>query len=139
MIYDILQVQGDTVRYELELCGRLTIVGGDSGTGKSFLSTLVSNQKMNEKTMQNVSIFSYKSGITLAEFLTVMQGKRHLLIIDNYDAFASRKAAELIAGDEVNQYLIFARYARFLPVSKYNYRELLEQDGMITLAKGKTA
>lgn len=139
MIYDILQVQGDTVRYELELCGRLTIVGGDSGTGKSFLSTLVSNQKMNEKTMQNVSIFSYKSGITLAEFLTVMQGKRHLLIIDNYDAFASRKAAELIAGDEVNQYLIFARYARFLSVSKYNYRELLEQDGMITLAKGKTA
>ena len=56
----------------------------------------------------------------MTEFLTVMQGKKRLLMIDNYDAFASREAAELIAGDEVDQYLNFAHYARFLPVSKYN-------------------
>lgn len=53
MIYDILQVQGDTVRYELELCGRLTIVGADSGTGKSFLLTLVSKYSYRELMEQN--------------------------------------------------------------------------------------
>ncbi len=45
------------MRYELELCGRLTIVGGGSGIGKSFLLTLISNQKMNENTTQDVAFF----------------------------------------------------------------------------------
>lgn len=47
----------------------------------------------------------------MTEFLTVMQGKKRLLMIDNYDAFASREAAELVASDEVDQYLNFAHYA----------------------------
>ena len=55
--------------------------------------------------------FPYKSGISMTEFLTVMQGKKRLLMIDNYNAFAGREAAELIASDEVDQYLNFAHYA----------------------------
>jgi len=52
----LMNINGEMAQYYknyLKLCGRLTIVGGDSGTGKSFLLTLVSKYNYRELMKQN--------------------------------------------------------------------------------------
>lgn len=137
LVYENLMITANAVIYQLDFTNKLTIIGGDSGIGKTFLTYVIKNMQLNEKQLKNISIFSYQTGIQLEEFLTVLAEKGHMLIIDNYDAFVTKKAAELIQNDKKNQYMIFARNARFLPVDRYTYAEFIKEKNIISFKRGE--
>lgn len=60
MIYKSVIFKADLFSYNLEFDDRITLVGGDSGTGKTFLYGMLGDIRLTEE-YNAIKLFNYKS------------------------------------------------------------------------------
>lgn len=136
MIYSELRVETvNGYKFNLELRGHITLVGGDSASGKTFLVRAIKAKKFNtgiignsyESDIRNVIIYDFTTGIN-EKLLENLSGK--LIIIDNADIIVSQTLADYIKADLKNQYLVFSRDSVDYHITP-NYRATMMKDGNV--------
>ena len=94
MIYKGIIFKADPFSYNLEFDDRITLVGGDSGTGKTFLYGLLKDIRLTEE-YNAIKLFNYKSD----DFLeAIKQCRNNFIVIDN---------ADCLINDDVRRFINF--------------------------------
>jgi hypothetical protein len=104
MDYSIKFKAGDT-SYNLEFNGRISKIGGDSGTGKTFFADCLAHYCIAKGMVGKVTLFNYTNIYTPSS----AGGSGRILIIDNADVMLGSRDIKAINNDKENQYIIFSR------------------------------
>lgn len=129
MIYKNITFKADPFSYELIFDDRITLVGGDSGTGKTVLYELLEDLKLTEK-YKAIKLFNYKSD----DFLeTIKQCRNNFIVIDNADILINDDVRRFINFEFTNQYMLFLRNCDGLNVSDKSFKVMQLKDNRITL------
>ena len=98
------------LNFEIELEKRITIISGDSATGKSLLyKTIEAHEGLNSKD-KFLTINHRNTGLTSVGFRDMLRGlKDKIIIIDNSDIILNDSMKEFINYDEDNKYIILGR------------------------------
>jgi len=131
MIYRNIEFEASPFKYHLEFTGRITLVRGDSATGKTYLYQMLEDLKQLEQ-YQAVKLFNYKSD-DFHERLKICQNK--FIVIDNADTILDDEDKRFINFEISNQYLLFLRNCDGLNVSADSFTILQEEDHYISLRK----
>ena len=94
MIYKNIAFKADPFSYDLVFDDRITLVGGDSGTGKTVLYEILEDLRLTDG-YKRIKLFNYKSDKFLE---SIKQCKDSFIIIDNADILIDddiRKLASL--------------------------------------------
>ena len=138
----ICQINFETpqVEFEVELRGYITILEGESNTGKSFLlkslyQTYLDNPKSFERyKIEGVFYYNCQSKVTDL-FSDVKRQRNSLFLIDNADSFLisqkEYKAIEYIRYDCYNQYLIVSRLGAIFYVTPNHFAKLKREGNKI--------
>jgi len=118
------------VSVSVPLLDLVTIIGGDSSTGKSFIKDTV-QEYYNDAEKAVIEVFDYKRPIDIAVLRAL---KDRLIIIDNADILLSGNEAvcQHISADKDNKYLLFMRGENGIDVSIDNYAELHQEGKKLT-------
>ena len=81
MIYKNVRFKADPFSYDLEFDDRITLVGGDSGTGKTVLYEMLEDLRFTDE-YKRIKLFNYKSDNLLE---TLKQCRGNFIVIDNAD------------------------------------------------------
>ena len=81
MIYKNVRFKADPFSYDLEFDDRITLVGGDSGTGKTVLYEMLEDIRLTDE-YKAIKLFNYKSE-NMKESL--MKCRDCFIVIDNAD------------------------------------------------------
>lgn len=108
------------VEVEIHLKDKLTLVGGDSGVGKTFIYNLLLNRcKINEFKCEYLFI---DRSFTADRIRYLIDGCcDNLIVIDNTEIILDREIKRNISRDKRNQYIIFTHsIAGFWGITKKN-------------------
>lgn len=78
MIYNLIEFQSAPFSYQLKFWDRITLVGGDSATGKTYLYQLLEDLKLTEE-YNAIKLFNYKS----EDFHNELKKCKNKFVIDN--------------------------------------------------------
>ena len=79
MIYKNITFKADPFSYDLEFEDRITLVGGDSGTGKTVLYEMLEDIRLTDE-YKTIKLFNYKSD----DFLKAIKKCRDsFIVVDN--------------------------------------------------------
>lgn len=131
MIYKTIQFETAPFSYSLEFLDRITLVRGDSATGKTYLYQMLEDLKLTER-YQDIRLFNYKSE-DFHNSLKRCRGK--FVVIDNADLLLNAEDRKFINFETGNQYLLFARNCDGLNLSADSFTVLIEADDHVTLKK----
>ncbi len=131
---NILAFKND-MSYDLHFKGDITIVTGNSGTGKTYLVDFIAklkkalDKKSSKYSADNIFILDIEN----LSKLKSQSGK--LIIIDRADVLLQGKewVVDFINHDLNNKYLIFARGNLGIEVSPNHYATFVNSDDCITL------
>lgn len=129
MIYKNIIFKADPFSYELIFDDRITLVGGDSGTGKTVLYELLEDLKLTEQ-YKAIKLFNYKSDNFLE---TIKQCRNNFIVIDNADILINDDVRRFINFEFTNQYMLFLRNCDGLNVSDKSFKVMQLKDNRITL------
>ena len=129
MIYKNITFQAAPFFYELSFDDRITLVGGDSGTGKTVLYEMLEDLKLTDE-YHAIKLFNYKSQ-ELAENLK--KCRNNFIVIDNADILINDDIRKFINFETSNQYMLFLRNCDGLNVSDKSFKELKMENNRITL------
>lgn len=131
MIYDFIEFRAEPFFYFLSFADRITLVRGDSATGKTFLYQMLEDLKMT-KEYQKIKLFNYKS----EEFHSNLKKCRDkFVVIDNADLLLDDADRKFINFDSSNQYMLFARNCDGLNLSAGSFMILEETDYKVSLRR----
>ena len=129
MIYKNIKFKADPFSYDLELEDRITLVGGDSATGKTVLYEMLEDLRLTEE-YRAIKLFNYKSD----NFLEALrQCRDSFIVIDNADILINDEVRQFINFEFSNQYLLFLRNCDGLNVSDRSFKVLKLDGNRITL------
>ena len=129
MIYKSITFKADPFLYDLELDDRITLVGGDSGTGKTVLYEMLEDIRLTDE-YSSIKLFNYKSD----DFLeAIKQCRDSFIVIDNADILMNDDIRRFINFEFSNQYMLFLRNCDGLNVSDKSFKVLKLVDNKITL------
>ncbi len=103
MIYKNITFKADPFSYDLEFDDRITLVGGDSGTGKTVLYEMLEDIRLTEE-YNAIKLFNYKSDNFLE---AVKRCKNSFIVIDNADNLMNDEVRRFINFELSNQYMLF--------------------------------
>ena len=129
MIYNRITFKADPFSYDLVFEDRITLVGGDSGTGKTVLYEMFEDLRQTEE-FKAIKLFNYKSD-NVAEQLK--QCKNNFIVIDNADIMMDDEVRKFINFEFSNQYMLFLRNCDGLNVSDKSFKIMKFEDNKITL------
>lgn len=129
MIYKNITFQAAPFSYELFFDDRITLVDGDSGTGKTVLYEMLEDLKLTDK-YNAIKLFNYKSE-DLTENLE--KCRNNFIVIDNADILINDDIRKFINFELSNQYMLFLRNCDGLNVSDKSFKELKLENNRITL------
>ena len=129
MIYKSITFKADPFLYDLELDDRITLVGGDSGTGKTVLYEMLEDIRLTEE-YNAIKLFNYKSDNFLE---AVKRCKNSFIVIDNADYLINDDVRKFINFELSNQYMLFLRNCDGLNVSDKSFKVLKFDNNRITL------
>ena len=129
MIYKNIKFKADPFSYDLEFDDRITLVGGDSATGKTVLYEILEDLRLTEE-YRNIKLFNYKSD-NFSESL--MQCRGSFIVIDNADILINNEIRRFINFELSNQYMLFLRNCDGLNVSDKSFKVLKQDNNRITL------
>ncbi len=132
MIYKNITFKADPFTYDLSFEDRITLVGGDSGTGKTVLYEMLEDLKLTEK-YSAIKLFNYKSD-SLGENL--IKCKNNFIVMDNADILIDDDIRKFINFEFSNQYMLFSRNCDGLNVSNMSFK-VLEQNGDVITLEGE--
>ena len=105
MIYRDIRFKADPFLYELHFDDRITLVGGDSGTGKTVLYEMLEDLKLT-KEYHAIKLFNYKSDSLVAQ---LKKCRNNFIVIDNADILMTDDIRRFINFEFSNQYMLFSR------------------------------
>ena len=129
MIYKNITFKADPFSYDLVFDDRITLVGGDSGTGKTVLYEILEDLRLTDQ-YKAIKMFNYKSDNLLE---AVKQCKDNFIVIDNADILINDEIRRFINFEFSNQYMLFLRNSDGLNVSDKSFKVLKLEDNRITL------
>ena len=129
MIYKNITFRAAPFSYDLLFDDRITLVGGDSGTGKTVLYEILEDLRLTEK-YKDIKLFNYKSDNLLE---SIKQCKNSFIVIDNADILINDDIRRFINFEFSNQYLLFIRNCDGLNVSDKSFKVLKLDNNKITL------
>ena len=113
MIYKNIMFKADPFSYDLEFDDRITLVGGDSGTGKTVLYEMLEDLRLTDG-YNAIKLFNYKSD----NFgKAIKQCKDSFIVVDNADYLINDDVRRFINFELSNQYMLFLRNCDGLNVS----------------------
>ena len=132
------------IHFNLQLRPRITVIKGDSATGKSLLWKTIENIKYTEKDITseqvaaNIELINRRTDVTKIEQYLASMGK--LIIIDNADLLfrEDHSYSENIASSTGNHFLIFSRDTADLGVTPNHYGEFLMNGKTISVSYAYT-
>ena len=129
MIYKSISFIADPFLYDLQFDDRITLVGGDSGTGKTILYEMLEDMRLTDE-YKAIKLFNYKSDdFTRA----VKQCRDNFIVIDNADSLITDEIRKFINFEVSNQYMLFLRNCDGLNVSDKSFKVLGFSNNHITL------
>ena len=129
MIYNKIVFQADPFSYNLVFDDRITLVGGDSGTGKTVLYDILEDLRQTEA-YNAIKLFNYKSEDVLGK---LKQCRNNFIVIDNADILMDDEMRRFINFEFSNQYMLFLRNCDGLNVSDKSFKIMKFENNMITL------
>lgn len=131
MIYRTIEFQANSYVYKLDFNSRITLVRGDSATGKTYLYQILEDVKQLEK-YRAIRLFNYKSD-DFHDSLKICRNK--FIVIDNADTILDEEDRKFINFEKSNQYLLFLRNCDGLNVSADSFTILKEEKHHVSLQK----
>ena len=129
MIYKNIAFKADPFSYNLEFDDRITLVGGDSGTGKTVLYEMLEDIRLTDE-YKAIKLFNYKSDNFQDE---IKQCRNKFIVIDNADNLINNEIRRFINFEPSNQYMLFLRNCDGLNVSDKSFKVLKVDNNRITL------
>ena len=129
MIYKNITFKADPFSYDLEFDDRITLVGGDSGTGKTVLYEMLEDIRLTD-VYRAIKLFNYKSD-DFSE--SIRQCRDRFIVVDNADTLIDDDVRRFINFEPSNQYMLFLRNSDGLNVSDKSFKVLKFDDNRITL------
>lgn len=129
MIYKNIIFKADPFSYDLAFEDRITLVGGDSGTGKTVLYEILEDLRLTDQ-YKAMKLFNYKSD-HFSE--SVKQCRDNFIVIDNADILIDDEVRKFINFEFSNQYMLFLRNCDGLNVSDKSFKVLKFDKNRITL------
>lgn len=131
MIYETICFKASPFCYNLILYDRITLVRGNSATGKTYLYQMLEDLKMTEE-YHAMKLFNYKTD----DFHTNLKKCRDkFIVIDNADLLLDDEDRQFMNFEASNQYLLFARNCDGLNLSEESFMLLKESDYNVSLEK----
>ena len=129
MIYKNIIFKAAPFSYDLVFDDRITLVGGDSGTGKTVLYEMLEDLRLTDE-YQAIKLFNYKSDALLE---SMQQCRGRFIVIDNADILIDDEVRKFINFEFSNQYMLFLRNCDGLNVSDKSFKVLKLDNNRITL------
>ena len=129
MIYKSIAFKADPFSYDLVFDDRITLVGGDSGSGKTVLYEILEDLRLTDE-YKAIKLFNYKSDNL---FDSIIQCRDSFIVIDNADILMNDEIRRFINFEFSNQYLLFSRNCDGLNVSDKSFKVLKLDHNRITL------
>ena len=129
MIYESIVFKASPFSYDLKFADRITLVGGDSGTGKTVLYEMLEDIRLTDM-YKAINLFNYKSDNFLEE---IKQCRNNFIVIDNADTLINNAVRRFINFELSNQYMLFLRNCDGLNVSDKSFKVLKADGNRITL------
>lgn len=133
MIYKNIIFEAALFSYELSFDHRITLVGGDSGTGKTVLYDMLEDLWLTDQ-YHATRLFNYKSD-NLKENLK--KCRNCFIVIDNADILMDDEIRRFINFEFSNQYMLFLRNCDGLNVSDKSFKVMSLESNKITLKERK--
>ena len=129
MIYKNITFKADPFSYDLEFEDRITLVGGDSGTGKTVLYEMLEDIRLTDE-YKTIKLFNYKSDDCLKEIKPCLDS---FIVVDNAEYLINDDIRRFINFEFSNQYMLFLRNCDGLNVSDKSFKVLKFDNNRITL------
>jgi ABC-type bacteriocin/lantibiotic exporter with double-glycine peptidase domain len=129
MIYKNIVFKADPFSYDLVFEDRITLVGGDSGTGKTVLYEMLEDLKLTDE-YEAIKLFNYKVNNISS---SLKQCRDSFIVIDNADILIDDDIRKFINFEFSNQYMLFLRNCDGLNVSDKSFKVLKLDNNLITL------
>ena len=127
--YKNITFKADPFSYNLEFDDRITLVGGDSGTGKTVLYEMLEDLRLTDE-YKAIKLFNYKSD----DFPESIERCRDsFVVVDNADNLINDEIRRFINFEPSNQYMLFLRNCDGLNVSDKSFKVLKFDKNRITL------
>lgn len=131
MIYDEISFKAMPFQYELSFDDRVTLVRGNSGTGKTYMYNILSDLRLTEK-YNKIKLFNYKTD-NFHEMLAKCQDS--FIVIDNADILLNDEDKLFINFNLSNQYMLFLRNCDGLNLSANSFTTLEKKNNVLSLKK----
>lgn len=131
MIYSNIVFKADPFSYDLVFDDRITLVGGDSGTGKTVLYEMLEDLRLTDE-YKMIKLFNYKSDNLLE---LIKKCRDNFIVIDNADILINNDIRRFINFEFSNQYMLFLRNCDGLNVSDKSFKVMKLDNNRITLEK----
>lgn len=129
MVYKNITFKAAPFSYDLMFDDRITLVGGDSGTGKTVLYEMLGDLRLTDE-YKAIKLFNYKSDNL---FESIKQCRDSFIVIDNADILLDDDIRRFINFEFSNQYMLFSRNCDGLNVSDNSFKVLKLDNNRITL------
>ena len=129
MIYKSITFKADPFSYDLEFDDRITLVGGDSGVGKTVLYEILEDVRLTDE-YRAIKLFNYRSD-NFSE--SIKQCRDSFIVVDNADNLINDEVRKFINFELSNQYMLFLRNCDGLNVSDQSVKVLKFDNNKITL------
>ena len=129
MIYKNIAFKADPFSYDLTFDDRITLVGGDSATGKTVLYEMLEDLRLTDE-YKAIKLFNYKTDNLLE---SMKQCKDKFIVMDNADILVDDDVRKFINFEFSNQYMLFLRNCDGLNVSNKSFKVLKLEQNRITL------
>lgn len=132
MIYSSIKFRMEPFHYDLEFQDEITLVGGDSGVGKTFLYSVLEDIRLTEE-YSAIHLYNYKTADRIKE---IFELRKCFIVIDNAAIILNNELKRFINFEPSNQYMLFGRNCTGLNVSKKSFKYLTRKGNKITLEDG---
>lgn len=132
MIYSSIKFRMEPFHYDLEFQDEITLVGGDSGVGKTFLYSVLEDIRLTEE-YSAIHLYNYKTADRIKE---IFELRNCFIVIDNAAIILNNELKRFINFEPSNQYMLFGRNCTGLNVSKKSFKCLTRKGNKITLEDG---
>ena len=129
MIYKRIAFKAAPFSYDLEFDDRITLVGGDSGVGKTVLYEMLEDVRLTDE-YRAIRLFNYRSDNFSEE---IKRCRDSFIGVDNADNLMNDEVRKFINFETSNQYMLFLRNSDGLNVSDKSFKVLKFDNNKITL------
>ena len=124
---DIIEIYSKSMKFYFEIKGKIVVIGGDSGTGKTlFFNAVIENGGVDNPDSPTVALS--RESLMDAEILKLIVEKNEdkIFVIDNAEYLLTRESIDIINNDINNRYIIIGRGVniRGLRTSFLSYAEI---------------